>query len=139
MYLPNSSKLSLATQITSSHRLWGEVICVLKLNFDNFGRYIYFGHIIILLTERIWSPSTDYKRPKQGQNCPPANVRPCGVCSPMYTGLFIFYGPSQYLSSFPSNWPKSRNFFTNFSCRPLKNFGAACCGLNFDATDLPNS
>ena len=67
MYLPKSSKLSLPTQITSSYRLWEEMICVGKLNSGDFGRYIYFGHLIILLTERILLPSTDFGRPKQGQ------------------------------------------------------------------------
>ena len=44
MYLPKLSKLSFSTQITSPHSLWEEVICVAKLNFEEFGRYIYFGH-----------------------------------------------------------------------------------------------
>ena len=78
---------------------------------------VYFGHLIILLTDRISSPSTDFRRPKHGQNCPAANFRPKGVCSPIYTGLFTYYGPSQYLSSFPSNGPKSKKipFFSLIS------------------------
>ena len=50
-------------------------------------------HFIFLLTDRILLPSTS--------DCPAANFCPKIVCSPMYTGLFTFYGPSQYLSSFP--------------------------------------
>ena len=63
-----------------------------------------------------------------------------GVCSPMYTGHFTFYDPSQYLFSFPSNRPKTKKFtfFTNSLCHP-QFFLAACCALFFDATDLPHS
>ena len=104
-------------------------------------RAVYFGHLLILLTDRILSPSTDFRRPKHGQNCPAANFRPKGVCSPIYTGLFTFYGPSQYLSSFPSNGPKSKKipvFFTDFLVRPQKKVSGSCT-LNFDATDLQHS
>ena len=40
MYLPKSSKLSLTTQNTSSHR-WKKVICVVRLNFEDFETYIF--------------------------------------------------------------------------------------------------
>ena len=48
--------------------------------------------------------------------------------------------PSRYLSSFSSWRPKSKKiqFFTNLRCRK-RFFFPACCGLNFDPTDLPNS
>ena len=47
---------------------------------------------------------------------------------------------SRYLSSFPSWRPKTKKFpfFTNFHFTLVKK-ASACCGLNFDATDLPNS
>ena len=64
---------------------------------------ICFRHLIVLRTDRILSPSTDFERPKQGPNCAAATFHPKGVCSPMYHGLFTFYCPSQYLFSFPSN------------------------------------
>ena len=35
--------------------------------FKNFGRYIFFGRLIILLTDRILSHSPNFGRPKQGQ------------------------------------------------------------------------
>ena len=41
MYLPKSMKLSLTTQITFVHSLWEEVICVVRLNLENFGIYIF--------------------------------------------------------------------------------------------------
>ena len=80
---------------TSSYSLWEEVIEVCKFNFENCGRQkIYFlEHLIILFTDPTWSPS-----PKQGQNYPAANFCLKGLCFLMYTRLFTFYGPSQYLS-----------------------------------------
>ena len=55
-------------------------------------------------------------------------------------GLFIFYGPSQYLSSFSSWRPKSKKIsFSRISIATCKNNSPACCGLTFDATDLPHS
>ena len=54
---------------------------------------------------------------------------------PIFAGLFIFYVPSQYLSSFSSWRPNSKKnpFLANL--RVL----SACCRLNFDATDLPHT
>ena len=43
-YLLKFSKLRLTTQITSSQSLWEEVICAGKLNFADFGRYVFFRH-----------------------------------------------------------------------------------------------
>ena len=82
---------------------------------------LFFKHII-LLTNCILSPSTVFRRPKHAQNCPAPNFRPIDVCSPMYTGLFTFDGPSQYLSSFPNNRPKSKKnpFLTDFLVHPQK-------------------
>ena len=57
----------------------------------------------------------------------------------MYTGLFTFYGPSRYPSSFSSWRPKSKKFpfYTNFHFPLVKNF-VACYRFNFDAFDLPH-
>ena len=83
-------------------------------------------HLIFLLTDCIWSHSPDFGRPKYGQNCPAATFPPKGVCSLMCTGLLTFYGPSEYLSSFPRNGPKSKNFqfVTDFLVRPQKKYQA---------------
>ena len=40
--LPQFSNLSLQIEITWSHSLWLQVIYVWKLNFEYFGRYIFF-------------------------------------------------------------------------------------------------
>ena len=43
VYLLKFLKMSVTTQITSSHSLWEQVICVGKLNFEDFGRYTFFN------------------------------------------------------------------------------------------------
>ena len=59
---------------------------------------------------------------------------------PYMWASFYPLDPSRYLSSFSSWRPKTKKFpfFTKFHCRS-RFFLPACCGLNFDATDLPNS
>ena len=45
---------------------------------------------------------------KTWSKLPCSQLSPRGICSPIYTGLFTFYGPFQYIFSFPSNGPKSK-------------------------------
>ena len=65
-------------------------------------------------------------QPTSGQNWPVANFRQKGVWSPMNSHHLTFYDPSQYLSLFPSNGPKSEKFpfFTIFLLCPQKKFQA---------------
>ena len=53
-------------------------------------------------------------RKKHSQNGPAATFRPKGLCSPMYNGLFTFYCPSQYISSF-SRWRRKSEKFPFFT------------------------
>ena len=119
-FLPQFLIWSLPSRITSSHNLWEEVICVGKLHFENCGRFTFLQHVIFLLTDRILLPSTDFGRPKHGQGWSAANFRHTGDCFPMCNHHLTFYDPSQYLSSFPSNGPKSKEFlyFTDFLVHP---------------------
>ena len=72
------------------------------------------------------SPSTDFGWSKHSQNCSAANFRQQGVWSLMHSHHLTFYDPSQYLSSFPSNCPKSKQilFLTDFLVRLQKKFWA---------------
>ena len=46
--------------------------------FENCGRYAFLWHFIFLLTDRIFSPLTDFQRPKHGQKfCLPPFRNPC--------------------------------------------------------------
>ena len=84
---------------------------------QNCGLVAFSNTALFLLATRILPASTNFGQAKHGKKGPAATFRPKGVCSPMYTSLFIFYGPSQYLSSFSSNYPKSKksNFFALWS------------------------
>ena len=45
------------------------------LNFEDLGRYTFL-HLIILLTDRVWSHSPNFQWPKQGHNfCTPLSFR----------------------------------------------------------------
>merc|ERR1712163_40567 len=59
---------------------------------------------------------------------------------PYMWASFYPWDPYQYLFSFSTWRPKTKKFpfFTKFHCRSHF-FLPAYCGLNFDATDLPNS
>ena len=62
------------------------------------------------------SRSSGISQFRAGKTRSKSTFRRKGVCSPMYNGLFTFYGPSQYLSSF-SSWRLKRKkfpFFTKF-------------------------
>ena len=63
-----------------------------------------------------------------------------GHLLPYMWASFYPLDPSRYLSSFSSCRPKTKKFpfFMKLHCRS-RFFLPACSGLNFDATDLPNS
>ena len=50
-----------------------------------------------VLTDRIWSPSSDFGRPKHGQNYTAATFRQKGVWSQIQIHHLTFYDPSQSL------------------------------------------
>ena len=52
------------------------------------------------MATRVLPASPNFGQAKHGQKGPSATFPPKGVCSPTYTGLFTFYGLSQYLSAF---------------------------------------
>ena len=50
-----------------------------------------------MLATRVLPASPNFGQAKHGQKSHASNFCPKSVCSPMYTGLFTFYDPSQYL------------------------------------------
>ena len=94
---------------------------------------------LFLLTDRIWSPSANFRRPKHGQNCPATNFCQKAVWSNMHNHHLTFYDPSQYLCCFQITAQRVRKFrFHWFPCPSAKE-GSFSCTFNFDATDLPDS
>ena len=77
--------------------------------------------------------SPNFGQAKHCQKGARRHIPPKGVCSLMYTGLFTFYGPSQYLSSF-SRWrlkSKKNSIFTKL-CDTQLSFGLS--GNHFSAS-----
>ena len=57
----------LAASPVRHQNIWEEGIYAVRLTFENFGRYVFFKHLLSLLTDHIWSHSPNFWRPKQGQ------------------------------------------------------------------------
>ena len=72
----------------------------------------------------------DFGRQKHKNTSQPIFVKkvfvPLCIMYILYTSHFTFYNPLKYLSSFPSNGPKSKQilFLTDFLVRLQKKFGA---------------
>ena len=127
-------------ELAHASRLWEEVICVVKLNFENFGRYIYFGHLIILLTERIWSPSPDFGRPKHGQNCPqPIFAKKAFFPALCIRGFSPFMAHPNISLCFRVTGRRVKFSSSLISLAAPPKTLLACCGPNFDASNLPYS
>ena len=102
-----------------------DIIWIRKLSFESCGRYVILLHLIVLLTDPILSPSTDFGRPKQGQNCLAANFRPKCVCAPMYTAFSPFLAHYNIPFRFRVNARREKkSVFTIFLVRPHKTFGS---------------
>ena len=111
---------------------------------DGFGSKIKIGAGKVFVTPpklffsllkkgQLWAGKTRSKRPR-------SHCLSTVHLLPYMWASFYPLDPSRYLSSFSSWRPKTKKFpfFTKFRCR-TRLFLLACCGLNFDATDLPNS
>ena len=107
--------------------IWNTADSLARLHFENCGRICDSNTALILLDPCILPASSKFGQGKHSEKDLASTFRPKGVCSPMYTGLFTFYDPSQYLSSFSSPRLKSKKipFFTKFHCH----FRKICFGL----------
>ena len=101
------SKYHFQNESALAHKLREAADSFWNQYFENCGRIWSLWHLIILLADRILSPFTRLRATKTGSKLP-HNFWTQGICSPMYTGLFTYYGPSQYLFSFTSNRQKSK-------------------------------
>ena len=81
---------------------------------------------LFLLTDRIWSPLANFRRPKHGQNCPATNFCQKAVWSNMHNHHLTFYDPSQYLCCFQITARRVKKFcfsLISLSVRKNKRFG----------------
>ena len=115
--------------------------CVAGLNFEN-GRKVIFNIALILAATYVLPAPPNIGQAKDGQKGAAATFSPkrrffpyvqTDTISPFITHHNIFLR-SVVLGGRVENIHFSRN-----SIATSKNIVAACCSLNFDATDLPNS
>jgi len=77
---------------------------------------------------------------KHGQNDPAATVCQQGICCPICEHHFTCWTHPDISLRFRGGGRRVKNFrFSRNSIAARDFFLPACCGLNFDATDLPNS
>ena len=81
---------------------------------ENCGRLILRCTTLFLMATHVLPASPNFGQAKHGQKGPSATFPPKGVCSPKSTGLFTFYGLSQYLSAFWVKKSPSSHFWTSW-------------------------
>ena len=89
-------------------------------------------------SESIWFRR--FRQAKHGQNGPTATVCQQGICCPICEHHFTHWTHPDISLPFRAGGRRLKNFRFSRICMSAREFFlSACCGLNFDATDLPNS
>ena len=95
---------------------------------------------VFLLATRILPASPNFGQAKHGQNDPAATVCQQGICCPICGHYFTHWTHPDISLRCRAGGRRLKNFrFSRNSIAARDFFLPACCGLNFDATDLPNS
>ena len=69
----------------------------LQAQFQKVWEICFLLHLLVLLTDHTLSPSTNFGRPKQSQNCPAANFRPKAfvpLCIPAFPSFMSHHNTS---------------------------------------------
>ena len=112
-----------------------------------FGCHLVNPHVqtvqntaLFLLATRVLPASPNFGQAKHGQNGPAATVCQQGICCPICEHHFTRWTHPDISLPFRAVVRRLKNFhFSRNSIAARVFFLPACCGLNFDATDLPNS
>ena len=90
---------------------------------------------------RIWQGSApNFGQAKHSQNGPAATVCQQCICCPICGHHFTHWTHPDISLPFRAGGRRLKNFrFSRICVTPWWKSSSACCGLNFDATDLPNS
>jgi len=107
---------------------------------QNCGRLIFGNTYLFLLATRISPASPNFGQAKHGQNGPAATDCQQCICCPICGHHITHWTHPDISLCFQAGGRRVKNFrfFTKFHCC-TRFFLPACCGLNFDATDLPHS
>ena len=111
-----------------------------RLNSENCGRICDCNTSLFLLATRILPASPNFGQAKHGQNGPAATDCQQCICCPICGHHFTHRTHTDISFRFRPGGRRLKNFhFSRNSIAARVFFLPACCGLNFDATDLPNS
>ena len=111
-----------------------------RLNLENCGRKVLGDTALFLLATRVLPASPNFGQAKHGQNGPAATVCQQCICCPICEHHFTHWTHPDISLRFRAGGQRLKNFrFSRICVTPWWKSSSACCGLNFDATDLPNS
>ena len=111
-----------------------------RLNSENCGRICDSNTALILLATRVLPASPNFGQAKHGQNGPAATDCQQCICCPICGHHFTHWTHPDISLPFRAGGRRLKNFrFSRICVSPWWKSSSACCGLNFDATDLPNS
>ena len=141
-FRPQFSRLSLAIESAVFWYIWNIADSMASLKSENSGRKVFCNTALFLLATRVLPASPNFGQAKHGQNGPAATVCQQCICCPICGHHFTHWThPDISLCFRAGGWRLKKFRFSRNSIAILPHaiFLSACCGLNFDATDLPNS
>ena len=111
-----------------------------RLKSENCGRKVFRNTALFLLATRVLPASPNFGQAKHGQNGPAATDCQQCIFYPICGHHFTHRTHTDISFRFRPGGRRLKNFrFSRNSIAARKFFLPACCGLNFDATNLPNS
>ena len=115
-------------------------VSMARLNSENCGRICDSNTALFLLATRISPASPNFGQAKHGQNGPAATVCQQCICCPICGHHFTHWTHPDISFRFRAGGRRLKNFrFSRISMATCQKYSSACCGLNFNATDLPHS
>ena len=111
-----------------------------RLKSENCGRKVFRNTALFLLATRVLPASPNFGQAKHGQNGPAATDCQQCIFYPICGHHFTHRTHTNISFRFRPGGRRLKNFrFSRISMATCKKDSSACCGLNFDATDLPHS
>merc|ERR1712115_662496 len=111
-----------------------------RLKYENCGRKVFRNTALFLLATRVLPASPNFGQAKQGQKfvVPTFHIH---FLNPECVTIPWVLAPKNFpIENFRVRSDLQKvSLFHEFSCPLGKKKPSACCGLNFDATDLPHS
>ena len=107
---------------------------------QNCDRPAFWNTALFLLATRVLPASPNFGQAKHGQNGPAATFCQQGICCPICKHHFTHWTHPDISLRFRAGGQREENFnFSQICMFARKHLLAACCGLNFNSTDLSHS